>query len=145
MDIRNYCKPATTYFTISMMALLIMAFQNISADSNMYCLGSYSCHVYSTSLVFLVKLLFILFWTWLLNIFCNEGNSNLAWFFVILPFFIMFISIALFMYNNISNNAWYYNNYLSYVDPRSYITTNGGGSSIVNMIPRGLRRITGYY
>lgn len=95
------CKPAHAYLAISILALLIMYFQN-AANVDMYCIGTYSCGVYSTSLVFLVKIVYILFWTWLLNLICDEFNPTYAWFLVIFPFMLMFGAIALVLLNNVS-------------------------------------------
>ena len=95
------CQPAHTFLVISLIALLIMYFQNVG-NVNMYCLGTYSCGVYSTYLVFLVKLFYIIFWTWLLNIICEEASPMWSWFLVIFPFFLMFGFIALMIFNNLS-------------------------------------------
>jgi hypothetical protein len=130
------CKPAYTFLVISTIALLIMFFQNVG-NANMYCLGTYSCGVYSTSLIFLVKLFYILFWTWLLNIICDEASPLWSWFLVIFPFFLMFGSIALMLFNTLSiryenltfydfytpNRSW--NEYVlssaDYFNPFSYV------------------------
>ena len=95
------CKPAHAYLAISMIALIVMYFQN-SANVDMYCIGTYSCDVYSTSLVFIVKLAYILFWTWLLNLVCDEFNPTYSWFLVIFPFMLMFGGIALMVFNNMT-------------------------------------------
>jgi hypothetical protein len=94
--LRNLCTPSYLYLVISMIALLIMLFQNIG-NVNLYCLGSYSCTVGSTTLLFIIKLLYILFWTWILNLICRAGATNVAWFLVLLPFILMFVLLALLM------------------------------------------------
>jgi hypothetical protein len=96
------CKPALLYLAISLIALFIMFLQNF-ANVDMYCLGTYSCGVYSTWLVFLVKLAYILFWTWLLNIICDKINPIYAWFLVVFPFMLMFGFIALMILNNLTS------------------------------------------
>jgi hypothetical protein len=97
VGLRNLCTPAYTYLVISLIALIIMLFQNVG-NVNMYCLGSYSCSVTSTTLVFLIKAVYIVFWTWILNLMCRAGATNIAWFLVLLPFLLMFLFIATIMF-----------------------------------------------
>jgi len=78
-----------------------MYFQNF-ANTDMYCLGTFSCGVYNTNLVFLVKFFYIIFWTWLLNLICDQASPTWSWFLVIFPFFMMFGFIALMFINNLS-------------------------------------------
>jgi len=91
--LRNLCTPSYVYLVISMIALFIMLFQNIG-NVNLYCLGSYSCSVGSTTLIFVIKILYILFWTWILNLICRAGATNIAWFLVLFPFILMFVLLA---------------------------------------------------
>lgn len=92
--LKNICTPAYVYFVVSVIALIIMAFQNLG-NVNMYCIGSYSCNVSSVFMIFVLKALYILFWTWVLNIICRGGAPGLAWFFVLLPYILMFILIGM--------------------------------------------------
>jgi hypothetical protein len=46
-------------------------------------------------MIFVLKVLYVIFWTWVLNIICRGGVPALAWFFVISPFVLMFIFIAM--------------------------------------------------
>ena len=85
----NLCPPAYLYLAISLISIIIMAIQN-SGNVNMFCLGSYSCSVSSTSLIFVIKLVYVLFWTWILNLMCRAGAETLSWIFVLLPFVIFF-------------------------------------------------------
>jgi hypothetical protein len=97
VGLRNLCGPAYTYLVISGIALIIMAFQNVG-NVNMYCLGNYNCSVVNTTLIFLVKAVYIVFWTWVLNLICKAGATNIAWFLVLLPFILMFVFIATIMF-----------------------------------------------
>jgi hypothetical protein len=92
------CTPSLVYFVISVIGIVMSIFQNIGND-NKYCLGSFACHVPSTIAVFVVKILYVLFWTWVLNLMCNDGHVNIAWFLVLLPFFLLFIIVYLIMVN----------------------------------------------
>jgi hypothetical protein len=92
------CKPALLYFTISVLAILILIFQNIGSR-NAYCIGSLSCNVPSVTNIFILKLLYISFWTWVLNFICKSGYTEVAWFLVLLPFVLLFLPILYMMYN----------------------------------------------
>lgn len=96
--IGQLCSPALLYFSISIFVVVYTIFQNLGND-RMYRVGGYSCMVPSTMLIFAVKIIYILFWTWILNLMCKDGYSNIAWFLVLLPFILMFILIALLMMN----------------------------------------------
>lgn len=93
--LRNLCSPSYVYLVISMFALIIMMVQNYG-NVNTYCLGSYSCDVSSTFVIFIIKLMYILFWTWILNLICRAGAPGLAWFLVLLPFVMLFAMVLLF-------------------------------------------------
>ena len=74
----------------------MLAVQNLG-NSRLYSLGMFSCRVPSTIAVFLLKLLYILFWTWILNLMCRDGHIGIAWFLVLLPFIFMFVVMGLVM------------------------------------------------
>lgn len=94
--LRNLCTPSYVYLVISIIMLIVMAFQNIG-NENTYCLGTYSCDVYSTTLLFIIKILYVLFWTWVLNLICRAGAPSIAWFLVLLPFILFFILLGMVM------------------------------------------------
>ena len=92
-SISNLCTPAYFYFIISMISIIILAIQNYG-NSLEYCVGDYSCQVSSTFIVFMIKILVILLWTWILNLICKAGVTPLSWFLVLFPFILMFVAIA---------------------------------------------------
>jgi hypothetical protein len=94
IGLKSICNPAMVYLVLSLLALFIMAVQNYRGDS-IYCLGSYSCNVSSVTLIFIVKFIYIIFWTWLLNIICKSGFPIVSWILVLLPFVLLFILISL--------------------------------------------------
>lgn len=96
--INKLCTPAHIYFLISLVSILILAFQNLG-NVNKYCVGNYECMVSSTLGVFIVKMLYIIFWTWVLNTLCRAGYNRLSWFIFLLPFISMFILIAMMFLN----------------------------------------------
>ena len=96
--LKELCMPAYIYFIISSIVLLIMLIQNIG-NSGKYSLGNYYCSVPSLILIFIVKIIYILFWTYILNLICRDGYSNLSWLLVLLPFILLFILIGMMMLN----------------------------------------------
>jgi len=88
--LRNLCTPSYVYLVISAIALVVMMYQNMG-NVDKYCLGSYSCNVSSTALIFVIKAIYILFWTWVLNLICKAGAPGIAWFVLLLPFILLFV------------------------------------------------------
>jgi len=97
-SLKDLCLPARIYFIISMIALLLLLFQNLGYN-NSYHVGSFSCRVPSTTMVFIVKLIYILFWTWILNLICKDGHSGISWLLILLPYLLLFVIIGLLMLN----------------------------------------------
>lgn len=90
----NLCAPAYFYLVISAISILVIGFQNFN-NTDVYCLGSYTCNVTSIGLIFLIKIVYVLFWTWILNLICRAGATSIAWFLVLIPFIIFFMLLAL--------------------------------------------------
>jgi hypothetical protein len=90
------CTPAYIYFIISVIGLTIAAIQNIG-NSKKFCLGTFSCRVPSVIAIFIVKIIYILFWTWILNLMCKDGHTNIAWFLLLLPFILLFVLLGMVM------------------------------------------------
>jgi len=90
--VRGLCKPSYIYFMISIFSLIFMAIQNLG-NTNTYCVGMYQCHA-NTLGVFISKLLYIVFWTWILNTLCKAGYTKISWFLVLLPIILMFVMIG---------------------------------------------------
>ena len=94
--LRNLCTPSYVYLVVSMIFIFIMFIQNYG-NVNTYCLGSYSCDVPNTTIIFIIKIVYVLFWTWILNLICRAGAPGFAWFLVLLPIVLFFTLIAMFM------------------------------------------------
>ena len=90
------CAPAHVYLVFSLVVLVIMGLQNRGSNTQ-YCLGNYSCAVSNTTFIFIVKLLYIAFWTWVLNLICKSGAPIVSWVLVMLPIMAMFILIGVYM------------------------------------------------
>ena len=100
-DFRHLCKPAMMYLAISVVALVAIAYQNMGL-SNMYCMGSFSCYVPSTAAVIFSEAIYILFWTWILNLMCRTGYASISWFLVLFPLLLFFVLIGLMMVASIN-------------------------------------------
>ena len=93
-SLKKLCTPAFIYFLISMVAILVLAIQNFTTSGNLYCAGVFKCEVYSVALIFFIKILYVLFWTWILQLICNAGYPMVSWFLLLLPFIALFLAIA---------------------------------------------------
>lgn len=96
--LKRLCSPAALYFFISMIALILVLIQNLG-NSNSYNIGNFSCRVPNTIVVFIVKFIYILFWTYILNLICKDGHTGISWLLVILPWILLFVIIGLLMIN----------------------------------------------
>ena len=96
--VKELCTPAMLYFIISVVALAMVLLQNLG-NQNSYNVGSFSCRVPSTALVFIIKLIYILFWTWVLNLICKDGHTSISWLLVLLPWILLFVMMGLLMIN----------------------------------------------
>ena len=90
--IRDLCAPSMLYFIISIIALIVAILMNLG-HNNKLVLGNYSMNVVNTTLIFIIKLIFILFWTWILNLICKDGYEVISWILVFLPFIAIFLCI----------------------------------------------------
>ena len=97
-SLKELCSPALFYFIISIISLLLVLIQNLG-NRNSYHIGNFSCRVPDTMLVFIVKLIYILFWTWILNLICKDGHVGISWLLVLLPWILLFVIIGMIMLN----------------------------------------------
>jgi hypothetical protein len=94
VGLRNLCTPAYIYLVISVISILVIGLQNLGNHSA-YCLGPYQCNTPNKSVIFIMKVIYVLFWTWLLNIICKSGYESVSWVLVLIPYVLMFLLIAL--------------------------------------------------
>ena len=91
----DYCTPARIYLGISFVALVIIVIQNVlNSNQNELCVGVYKCTMSHKLLVLVFKVIYMLFWAWLLNFLCKKGLKNLAWFILLLPFLLIAVIIG---------------------------------------------------
>ena len=83
------CAPALTYFVISLLSLVVTGIQN-AGNSQVYSVGHVSASVQNTTYVFVLKTIWFLFWTWMLNTLCANGYKTVSWVLVAIPFLVFF-------------------------------------------------------
>ena len=93
-DIMHLCTPATIYFVISIIGLILLGVSNLGNEDRL-CVGNYSCNVGSNTVVFVLNAVYILFWTFVLDLMCKNGYSILSWFVLLLPFILSFMFLAM--------------------------------------------------
>lgn len=93
-SIRELCTPAYVYLIISVISIVSMMVQN-AGNSTSFCLGEYACPVHHTGIVFVSQVIYVAFWTFILNAVCKAGYKNFSWFLVLFPFVLMFVVLGL--------------------------------------------------
>mgnify|MGYP006081313041 CR=1 FL=1 len=96
-DIKKLCSPSMVYFVISAIALALVGLQNLNGDDNTLCLGLYKCSIVSKTMVLALNVLYILFWTFTLDLFCKAGYNELSWFIVLIPIILVFVFFGMIM------------------------------------------------
>jgi hypothetical protein len=92
-SVKQLCTPAYIYFLLSVIGIIIAIVQNVG-NRRTYSLSSMNVPVPSTVMVFVVKIIGILFWTWVLNLMCKDGHNEIAWFLVLLPFLLLLFMVG---------------------------------------------------
>ena len=99
-NLLKLCTPATIYFVISLICLILIGIGNLGNNDKL-CIGSYWCNVENNTTVFILNAIYILFWTFILDLMCKAGYSTLSWFVLLLPFILIF----LFLFMNMTNDT----------------------------------------
>ena len=87
----NLCTPAYVYLVLSIILLIVMFCQNMYNGVNVFCLGSQQCNIKDSTNIYLIKIVLIIFWTWVLNIICKEVTPTISWLLILFPFVVFFI------------------------------------------------------
>lgn len=103
-DITKMCTPATIYFVISLIGLVLVGVNNLDNNDKL-CVGNYNCYVGNNTTIFILNAIYILFWTFILDLMCKGGYSSLSWFILLLPFIILFILFATLMVREGATNG----------------------------------------
>jgi len=95
-QLKKMCKPASIYFLLSMITLVVMIVSN-NGNMRTFCMGDFECPVDNLLYIYLVKLGYIVFSTIVLDSLCKNGYSSISWFLVFFPLIAYFAALALFM------------------------------------------------
>jgi hypothetical protein len=96
------CPPAKFYLLISIVSYIFIILQNIGNSTHIK-MGTYSCRHSSPGLVLVLQALYIVFWTWFLNMLCKI-NPSISWVIVLLPFIMFFLLMALVLLNGMNQD-----------------------------------------
>ena len=61
---------------------------------DIFCLGSLQCEAPDLKMIFIIKILYVLLWSIIIQLLCNAGQEIRAWLFVLYPLLLYFIMIA---------------------------------------------------
>jgi len=90
------CPPAIVYLAFSTVVLILFVVQNVG-NSHVYCLGDQQCDVENNKTILLVKILYILLFTLILNSICNLVDPFFSWILVIIGILIFFLAMVSFI------------------------------------------------
>ena len=91
----SLCTPAQLYLGLSTLAVLSSCYQNIG-NPNTFACGLMKAQSPINNVVYIgFEIVYVLIWTYLLNLLCKKGYSKISWLFVLLPFIAMFDLIGL--------------------------------------------------
>jgi|TARA_B110000444_G_scaffold39431_1_gene35220 mannose/fructose/N-acetylgalactosamine-specific phosphotransferase system component IID len=91
----SLCTPAQLYLGMSVLAVLTQCYQNVG-NPNVFACGLMKASTPINNIFYIAfEVLYVLGWTYLLNILCKKGYNQLSWLLVLLPFIAMFILIGL--------------------------------------------------
>ena len=93
-SVKELCTPAFIYFTLSMIGIFISVIQNFG-NRRVYSMGLMHARVPNTTVVFIVKFVYILFWTYVLNLICRDGHKEISWFLILVPFILLFMVVGM--------------------------------------------------
>ena len=94
--VNKLCTPAYFYFLISMILFVMLLAQNVfNGKINELCAGSFTCSVSNVIIIFVLKALYISFWTFVLNALCDYGYKKLSWFLVLFPFLLFAVGLGM--------------------------------------------------
>ena len=73
----SLCTPSKVYFVLSVLAIVIALYNKFQLSA------------------IAIKAVFVLFWTYILNLLCKNGHKGFSWFLVLLPYIIVLLLLFL--------------------------------------------------
>jgi hypothetical protein len=78
------CSPAQLYVAVSLVGLLFTILTSLfTANSAM--------HASASMIVYGIVAAFVLGWTWILNLICKDGHTNISWALVLVPHIVVML------------------------------------------------------
>ena len=80
------CSPSAAFLVLSLTSLLLVLFhqkRNIKKRSPLLLM------------LLMLKIVYVLFWTWILDLICKSGHKGLAWALVLAPYVLVVLAIIL--------------------------------------------------
>ena len=93
-SLMSLCTPAFIYLTLSLVALIIILVQNTQGKDDEICLGKYNCNVTTKFGMLIMNIIYVIFWTFILDLLCKNGYSTLSWFILLFPI-ILYVSMLI--------------------------------------------------
>ena len=104
-NLKDLCTPAFLYFILSFIPLVLIAIYNYS-DKEKLCLGNFECYVGSNLSIFIFNSIYILFWTYLLDLLCKNGWVFSSWVLFLFPLILTFLFYAfIFIFFTMNKNT----------------------------------------
>ena len=75
-NISSFCLPSKIYFVLAVLSIII----SLIVSTENFIMG-------------FLHLLFVIFWTWILNLICKNGFSIISWILVLVPILIYLIIV----------------------------------------------------
>lgn len=96
-SVMKLCTPSKIYFFVAVILLFLSFVIDMrNKDKDKVCLGKLKCK--SKPLYYLLNVLFIVFWSWILNKLCSYGWVKLSWFLLLTPFFVLVVLFFMISY-----------------------------------------------
>jgi hypothetical protein len=76
-SVTKLCPPAMLYLVVSVILIVIAVLGKFNAGA------------------IVMKVIFVLIWTWFLNFLCSKGYQSISWFLVLIPYIFMFLMLFL--------------------------------------------------
>jgi hypothetical protein len=100
---KELCTPAMVYLAISIITIFVALFNGV------------------TIMIVAVNAIFVLFWTFILNLLCKNGMKYVSWFLVLLPYVTIFMGILMNVGNKESFKGWNFQRRTTTLTPKLVI------------------------
>ena len=94
--LKKLCTPAMLYFALSIVSFVVMIIANGNNEKTL-CIGDFECPTDNVYMLYFFNLIYILFFTIVLDSLCKNGFTPLSWLLVLFPIVMFFVLLGLFM------------------------------------------------